>query len=310
VKVSVVATVKDARPHIEEFLASLRAQTRQPDEVIVVDGGSADGTWEMLAESDGIQALSEPGANIARGRNLAIRAAAHDVIAVTDADCVLDPQWLLHLLTPIEAGADVSAGFYRAIATSPVTVWSSAASIPERDELRAGWMPSSRSVAFRREAFDAAGGYPELLDIGEDMFLDHRFVQTGARIELAPDAVVEWRPRPTLAATWHQYAGYAEGDAIAGMYPERHLIRFGVYGFLVVAFTTRSRWLVRLAALGGIAYGRRPLRRAWRRLESRPGPRAAALVGVPLMMAFIDLAKMWGYLRGRSRAGKEIPNEP
>jgi len=309
VKVSLVTTVKDARPHIEDFLASLRAQTRQPDEVIVVDGGSTDGTWEIVEAAEGIQALSEPGANIARGRNLAIRAAAHEVIAVTDADCVLDAEWLRNLLSPIEAGADVSAGFYRAIATSPLTVWSSAA-IPERDEVRPGWMPSSRSIAFKREAFDTAGGYPEWLDLGEDMFLDRRFVQTGARFDLAPDAVVEWRPRPTMAATWRQYAGYAAGDAIAGMYPERHLIRFGVYGSLVAALVTRSRWLVSLAALGGIAYGRRPIRRAWHRLEGRPGARAAALVGVPLMMAFIDLAKMWGYVRGRSRAGREIPYEP
>jgi glycosyltransferase involved in cell wall biosynthesis len=310
VKVSLVATVKDARPHIEEFLASLRAQTREPDEVIVVDGGSTDGTWEILEAAEGIQAISEPGANIARGRNLAIRAAAHDVIAVTDADCVLDTEWLRSLISPIEAGADVSAGFYRAIATSPVTIWSSAASIPDRDEVRPGWMPSSRSIAFKRGAFDTAGGYPEWLDLGEDMFLDHRFVQTGARIDLSPGAVVQWRPRPTMAATWRQYAGYAEGDAIAGMYPERHLIRFGVYAFLVAALATRSRLLIRLAALGGIAYARRPLRRAWRRLEGRPGPRAAALVGVPLMMAFIDLAKMWGYIRGRSRAAEEFPHEP
>jgi hypothetical protein len=36
VKVSLVPTVKDARPHVEEFLASVRAQTRPPDEVLIV----------------------------------------------------------------------------------------------------------------------------------------------------------------------------------------------------------------------------------------------------------------------------------
>jgi glycosyltransferase involved in cell wall biosynthesis len=300
-KVSLVATVKDARPHFEEFLASVRAQTRVPDEVVIVDGGSTDGTWGILSRADGVQAISEPGSNIARGRNVAIRAAAHDVIAVTDADCVLDPAWLANLIAPIEGGADVSGGFYVPIAHSPVPIWSSAVSVPEPEELRPGWMPSSRSVAFRRDAFEAAGGYPEWLAIGEDMLLNHRFVETGARIELATGAVAHWRPRQTLAGTWKQYAGYAEGDALAGMYPERHLIRFATYGFLAATLLSRNRWLARLAVLGGIAYARRPIRRAWRRLEASRGPRAAALVGVPLMMAFIDLAKMWGYLRGLAK---------
>src|SRR5437867_2014241 len=118
VKVSLVATVKDAGPYIQPFLDSIRAQSRQPDEVIVVDGGSSDGTWEALQRADGLLAISEPGANIARGRNVAVRAATHDVIAVTDADCVLDPDWLANIVGPIEAGAAVSAGFYRPLGDS------------------------------------------------------------------------------------------------------------------------------------------------------------------------------------------------
>src|ERR687887_1507266 len=90
-KVSLVATVKDARPFIDEFLASVRAQTRQPDEVVIVDGGSIDGTFEVLERESAVTAILEPAANIARGRNVAVRAAAHEVIAVTDADCVLEP---------------------------------------------------------------------------------------------------------------------------------------------------------------------------------------------------------------------------
>jgi glycosyltransferase involved in cell wall biosynthesis len=307
VKVSLVATVKDAGPHIGEFLASVRAQTRQPDEVIVVDGGSSDGTWEALHRAPGILAIQESGANIARGRNVAIRAAAHDVIAVTDADCVLDPEWLARILEPIERGADVASGFYRPIGQSFVQECVAAVSLPEPDELRPGWMPSSRSLALRREAFEGAGGYPEWLDVGEDMYLNHRLVERGAGMELASGAVAYWRLRPSLAATWRQYARYAEGDAQAGMYPQRHAIRFATYAFGAFALLSGRRWARVVALIGALGYASKPVRRAFRRLPAGSPRRRGAVAAVPAMMGFLDAAKMWGYLRGLARRGERGP---
>jgi glycosyltransferase involved in cell wall biosynthesis len=304
VKVSLVSTVKDAGPAIGEFLASVAGQTRPPDEVVVVDGGSTDGTAEAVERAEGVTLLREPGANIARGRNLAIRAATHDVIAVTDADCVLAPDWLERLLVPIERGADVSAGFYEPI-TASLFEACAASAVPEREELGPGWMPSARSIAFRREAWEASGGYPEWLDIGEDMYMNHRWVESGVRMEPAADAVTYWRMRPTLGETWRQYVRYAEGDAIARMYPKRHAIRFAAYGFLAAALATRSRWMLGAAAVGGAAYAWRPVRRTLRRLPAGSPDRARAVIGVPLLIAFTDAAKMWGCARGlRRRRGQ------
>jgi len=302
VKVSLVSTVKDVGPaNMREFVDSLRAQTRAPDETIIVDGGSTDGTLEVLQEAPEVTVISEPGANISRGRNVAIAAAAHDVIAVTDADCILADDWLERLLAPIENGADVSAGFYRALGESLYQISTAAVSVREPDEVGPGWMPSSRSIAFRRVAYDTVGGYPEWLGIGEDMYFDHQLVASGVRMDVAVDAVVGWRVRPTLASTWRQYAGYAEGDAAAGLYPERHFLRFAVYAVGAAALARKSKPLLALAAVGAAAYASRPFRRAWRRLEGRDGERAASLVTVPVAMALIDAAKMWGYARGLAR---------
>ena len=307
-KVSLITTVKDAADAVGPFLASLAVQTRQPDEVVVVDGGSTDGTAERLRDAEGITLIEEPGANIARGRNVAIAAATHDVIAVTDADCVLEPGWLERLLVPL--------------GPAPTWRWAPTARSPRRSCRRAWprrtcptptsgttatFMPSGRSVAFRREAMEAAGGYPEWLDIGEDMVVDHRWRELGLDMRLARDAVVLWRPRATLRATWTQYFRYARGDAIAGMWPERHALRFAVYSGALYASATRGK-LRKLAALAGAgAYAAGPLRRAMERFED-PADRAKAAIAVPALMAFTDTAKMAGYLAGlpkrddRSRA--------
>lgn len=297
-KVSLIATVKDAGPFVREFLASVEAQTRAPDEVVIVDGGSTDGTLETLRETAWVTLIEEPGANIARGRNLAVGKASHGAIAVTDADCVLARDWLERIVEPLQAGADVSMGIYRPLASSFFEICAAGVSIKEPEEIRPEtYMPSARSVAFLRDAFEAAGGYPEWLDIGEDMYLNRRWRGQGVRMKLADRAVVFRRPRPDLRAYWRQFAAYAEGDARGGMHPQRHAARFAAYGALAVALASRSRGLKAIALLAGAAYAARPVRRAFRLLPAGPR-RLGALVAVPALMAVTDLAKMAGYLKG------------
>ena len=312
--VSLISTVKDAALEVGAFLDSLRAQTRPPDEVVIVDGGSTDGTLEILRAEDGITVLHEPGANISRGRNRAIAHARHDVIACTDADCVLHPEWLARLLAPIEAGADVAMGVTQPIAEGFLRACLACVNMPGPEELdEATFMPSSRSVAYRRSAIEAAGGYPEWLDVGEDMYVDHRFRELGLDMRLARDAVVGWRLRPDPVSTFRQYVRYARGDALAGMHPERHAIRFATYGGLLYAWGSRSRLLRLLTVAGGLAYVRTPLARAARRFPTAR-ERALATLAIPAVMASLDAAKIAGYLAGLAggspgRGGAPAPED-
>jgi glycosyltransferase involved in cell wall biosynthesis len=293
-----ITTVKDSAAHIEEFLASARAQTRPPDEIVVVDGGSTDGTRELLRRAEDITVIEESKANISRGRNIAIAAATHDVLAVSDADCVLEPDWLERLLAPLERGADVAMGAYLPMTESFFTECMAAVNLPDPGDLASeDFMPSARSVAYTRSAIEAAGGYPEWLDIGEDMYVNHRWRELGLDMRAVPEAIVHWRLRPGPAATWRQYFRYARGDAIAGMYTDRHALRFGVYAGLLAALASRRWWPKLLILAAGIIYAAGPIRRAGARFE-HPRDRAAATAAVPALMAFVDLAKMAGYLAG------------
>jgi glycosyltransferase involved in cell wall biosynthesis len=298
-KVSLIATVLNAADHAPAFLASIRSQSRVPDEVIVVDGGSTDGTLQLLRAAGGITLIEEPGANIARGRNVAIAHAMHETIAVADADCEYPPGWLERLLGPLQAGADVAMGISEPIVTSLFEACVASVNLPlaAAEVEEATFMPSARSVAFRREAIEAVGGYPEWLPIGEDMWVDLRWRERGMAMRLAPEAVARWRPRTSLTGTWIQYFRYGRGDARAGMHPERHALRFAVYGGLAAALASRRAWPKALVACGAIAYARRPVARGWIRART-PAERAAATVAVPALMAWIDAAKMTGYAVG------------
>ncbi|MEP7059645.1 MAG: glycosyltransferase [Actinomycetota bacterium] len=297
-KVSLISTVKNCEGGVEQFLASLAAQTRRPDEVIIVDGGSTDGTAERFEQDGSITLIREPGANISRGRNIALAAATHDLIALTDADCILEPGWFEAIVRPLDAGADVSMGFYHPVAGGFLQGCMAAVNLPDASEIDpATFMPSGRSVAFRREAIEGAGGYPEWLPIGEDMWVDHRWRELGLDLRFAPDAVVHWRLRSGLRDTWTQYFRYARGDAHAGMYPERHALRFGVYAGAGLALRSH-RVPPKLAALAGAAaYARTPVRRAWQRFEDT-GERVRATAAVPALMFWIDTAKIAGCAAG------------
>ena len=298
-KVTLISTVKDCADAVPGFLASLAAQTRRPDEVVIVDGGSSDGTADAFRRSDDITVLVEPGANISRGRNVALAAATHEAIAATDADCELDPAWLERIVAPLEAGADVAMGWYEPVAETFLGRCMASVNLP----LDAGGVdpdafnPSHRSVAYRREAIDTVGGYPEWLPIGEDMWVDLRWREMGMDMRFAPDAIVRWGMREGLGAMWRQYFRYARGDAQAGMHPERHALRFGAYAGLGAALASGRTWPKLAVAAGAVAYARTPVRRGWARADD-DRERALATVAVPALMAFTDTAKMAGYAAG------------
>lgn len=353
--VSLVATVLDERPSVDTLWTSLAGQSRPPDACVIVDGGSTDGTWERLtgAATPGaassehavgehavgehavpgasplvqragprLVALRHPGVNIAQGRNLAIAAAQHDVIAVTDAGVRLAPEWLARLTAPLlrDAALQVTSGFF---VSAPEGAWEralGATTLPDVGEIDpARFLPSSRSVAFRRGAWQQVGGYPEWLDYGEDLVFDLALRRVGGPARFVPRAAVAFRPRASPAAFFRQYYRYARGDGKAGLWSRRHAVRYASYlvgaGLLGLSLGRPRRWpnacsrvgASVLLALGGAAYLRRPFIRL-SMASAGTAEFCSAAPFVPLASVIGDVAKMLGYPVGlwwRWRSGPQ-----
>jgi glycosyltransferase involved in cell wall biosynthesis len=314
VKVSVICTVWNEAQAIEPLLASLEAQRRAPDEVIIADGGSTDGTLAILAawaESGRfpLRVLERPGSNISQGRNAAIAAATGDVVAVTDAGVRIEPGWLEALLRPFET--QERGHFVAAVAgwfvAGPQTLFETALGatvLPHLREIKPEtFLPSSRSVAFRKAAWEATGGYPEWLDYCEDLIFDLRLRDLYGPFAFAPEAVVHFRPRESLGAFVKQYYRYARGDGKADLWRRRHFIRYTTYLVLAPAVLIlallHSPWWWLAALAGAAAYLATPYRRLVPMLAPYgPARRLWALVLVPVLRVVGDLAKMAGYPAG------------
>lgn len=286
------------------FFDGVRAGTAMPAEIVICDGGSTDGTLEAFRREAGdlpVTLFSEPGATIAQGRNHAIARAHHDVLAVTDAGCIIDPFWLDRITEDLLRDPDVDAvgGGYTLMGDRPVQRFTAAASLP----LEAGdpetFLPSSRSFAARRSAILAAGGYPENLTFaGEDTALVLRMKARGQRFVTRWDALVHWYTRPTLRAFLRQHYLYGLGDGEALSHTahyRRIIVKWSALPLLIAAgFVEPFLWL--LIPFGGLAYFvyLAPKYGWW------PMPLSQALGGF-MFIALKEWSMFAGYLTGRLR---------
>jgi len=222
-KISLIVVLKDEADNLPAWLASLEKQTRMPDEIVFVDGGSTDTSLQILEafakrSTIRIKILVEPGSNIAQARNLAVQEADHAVIACTDLGGRLRPDWLEKITAPfnILPRTQVVAGWFEVIRRKPVQMrllggrfdWVS----PEN------YLPSSRTIAFRKNAWEIVSGYPEWLTrTAEDTWFAMALKQACPYWAFVPDAVVEWQAPHTIRGYWEKVRTWAKGDGEAGL---------------------------------------------------------------------------------------------
>lgn len=315
--ISVVVTVLNDEHAIRDLLPVLGAQLGPSDQLIVVDGGSRDQSADLVAEAARtdlrITLIVSPGAGISRGRNVGAAAAKHSLIACTDAGCEPQAGWLDAFRAAAGARPDAGllTGTYQVRADTPVQRAVRACGYPQVDELAhpgllaRGYgrllgrsfdatMPTGRSMAFTKNAWRAAGGFPEHLATGEDVTFGRAVARSYPAV-LVRDACVVWEQRATLSGTLQMYYRYGRGSGhsrdtrLLG----RDAARVGAY--LVAAVTmARGNPAARCAAITGLAaYLSLPLERA-RRMPAAP----QVMVLVPVIAGLRDVAKAAGAVAG------------
>lgn len=225
---SIVATVLNEGRDIERLVTSLLAQEPPATEVIVVDGGSTDGTWEQLvalqAKDERLVAIRDetcslkhsPGP-IARGRNVAIKAAKSNVIACSDAGCRYARNWLANLIAPLVSGDAEYALGGSSIDDDKCTVWDVAAA-PFFGIRLAADAPikscTARSMAFTRNLWEQVGGFPEHVLLGEDTLFDLEARKRTVPAFIA-NAKALYAPQFSLRSATDKTARYAVCDGQA-----------------------------------------------------------------------------------------------
>jgi glycosyltransferase involved in cell wall biosynthesis len=266
---SVILPCLNEAKNLPRVLDALLAQDipREQFEIVVVDGGSEDGSVE-LAKRRGARVLnSERG--VSRQRNFGAKETAAPYLAFVDSDCVVGPDWLRRGIELLEQGAALAGGPIRADECSgwPGRIWAFHNAtrwrrLAARTEQHYRLI-TTQNLLVRRDVFDRVGGFDEALVSGEDYFFCCEVRRLGGRIAFDEGVPVEHLGQPTTLRSffseqvWHSNTEVwrrlrAEGHGNVGQAAYRFgllniLLLVGVLVGLTASLIMMSPWPVAVA---------------------------------------------------------------
>jgi len=226
-KTSLICTVLNEDKTINSFLSSIFSQSKLPDEIIIVDGGSTDNTISVISNFQfpiskkkvpNIKLLFKDG-NRSVGRNEAIKKASGDLILISDAGCVLDSNWVKEITAPFSnKSVDVVAGYYKGIAINAFQKSLIPYVLVMEDKVNEHeFLPATRSIALKKSVWERVGKFNEQLSHNEDYAFAKKLKKSSVKIIFQKKAVVNWVPRNNFNQAFVMFYRFAYGDIQANI---------------------------------------------------------------------------------------------
>lgn len=236
--ISIIIPAKNEEKLIRGCITSLNLLDYPKDkiEIIIVDGLSTDNTMDVAREM-GATVISNTKQTVSPGRNIGFEKAKGDLIAFTDADCVVDKSWLSNSIKYFEKDKTVAcvggpnltpsdeSDFGKAVGfvfDQPVFA---AGSIHARDlnEVKeVNSIPGCNAI-YRQSILAKVMPLDESMLTGDDTLLNRKILDFGCRLLYTPDVKVFHYRRPTPGKLWKQFYRYAIGRLQVGKKDKRLL---------------------------------------------------------------------------------------
>jgi glycosyltransferase involved in cell wall biosynthesis len=190
-RISVIVCAHNEARYLAACLHSLLAQTRLPDEILVVNNASTDATRAVALEIPYVQVVDEPRKGLVIARETARRSTSGDVLVYLDADCRAPLTWLARIEARLAADERLIAlsgpyRFYdwdwwgRLLIRAYDFTLAPATQLLVKHLLRIGTVFYGGNFAVRREALEQIGGFDTSIEFhGEDTNLGRRLFALG-----------------------------------------------------------------------------------------------------------------------------------
>src|SRR4029079_13569903 len=215
---------------LEDCLSSLDRLSYPNYEVILVNDGSRDTPCEIARRNGRVRVVDIPNGGLSAARNVGLAEATGEIVAYTDADTRVDPDWLTFLVQPFLTSDVVGSGGHNLVPPDDPPVAQCIARAPGGpthvllDDRIAEHVPGC-NMAFRRDALLSIGGFnPIYLRAGDDVDVCWRLQARGWKIGFAAAALVWHHHRASVKAYWRQQVGYGEGEIwLMAHHPDKFL---------------------------------------------------------------------------------------
>ncbi len=247
-KVSIIMPLFNDAAYVEAAIGSVLAQSYTDWELIIVDDGSSDGSYEAARafESDRIKVITQKNSGACVARDRALRESSGAFVKFLDADDLLDKDCLSVQIAQIEGLGEneIPFGDYNFINPEGQVIHEHKFSWQEELEANqelffySHWEVLITTPLHRRELLEAVGFFDEKLPRGQEYDLHFRLANSGCRFVYCPAITFSYRKHDSIyrISTGTKARNYETSAYLAYTYQKFEDLLVAKYGELPYEF--------------------------------------------------------------------------